>query len=351
MRYKLLVVFLLVNLSACSFQANIITPPPTSTIPPEPSATLAFPSDIPPLPTFTPIPTSTFTQVAPPTALQENVSGAYSIRFAPGGTYADIVDSLSAGTSKTYSINALKGQVMSISIHQSLDGDWTVIPMKIVGANGQTLCPPQENRECYFWRGVLPSTQDYLVTLTPETDVVNFTMRVAIDPPGTTTQEFQYLSASGDTSFSYTDEFAPTRFPGLQLYKVEPDVALEMIDSQLYENTNLIEAYYLFGSTDENDIVESCTQPISFGGTENIVGEVNVNGKQFVRSEGGGVGAGNIYEQIYHRTVINGYCYEITFFFHYANIGNYSPDAGIKEFDHTALMQKFESILSTLVIK
>jgi hypothetical protein len=81
------------------------------------------------------------------------------------------------------------------------------------------------------------------------------------------------------------------------------------------------------------------------------VGDVTINGNKFVRSEGAGVGAGNIYEQIYHRAVINGSCYEVTFYFHYTNIGNYAPDAGIKEFDRAALLQRFESILSTLVIK
>ncbi len=350
MRYKILVFLLLASLSACSFQAQIVTPesliPATETELPSvtpPAALTNTPTPNPPpadivLPTITSIP------------LQE-VSGVYPIRFAPNGTYADVVDSLFVGESKTYSINAMKGQVMSISVRQGFEGDWTVVPMKIVGADGQTLCPPQENRECYFWRGLLPSTQDYLVTLTPYVDIMNFTLRVAVNPPGTTTQEFQYVSADRSAAFSYTDEFAPTRFSGPQLYKVEPDVALELVDSQFYLNTNLSEAYLLFGSTSESNTVENCTQPVSFGGEEMIVGEVNINGNQFVRSESAGVGAGNIYEQIYHRAVLNGHCYEVVFFFHYTNIGNYSPDSGIKEFDRDALMQKFEDILSTLVIR
>ena len=95
----------------------------------------------------------------------------------------------------------------------------------------------------------------------------------------------------------------------------------------------------------------NCTQPVSFGGQENVVGDVNINGIHFVRSEGAGVGAGNVYEQIYHRTVNNGYCYEVTFYFHYGNIGNYDPSLGIKEFNRDMLLQKFESILATLIIK
>ena len=147
------------------------------------------------------------------------------------------------------------------------------------------------------------------------------------------------------------DDFAPTRFPGPLVYKVEPEIVLQLIDLPFYVNTNLVEAYLLFGSTDESSAVATCTEPVSFGGGESIVGDVNINGNKFVRSEGAGAGAGNVYEQIHHRAAINGYCYEVTFFFHYANIGNYAPNLVVQEFDLTALMQKFEGILSTLVIK
>lgn len=351
MRYKLLVLLLLAGLTACSFHAQVLTPesiiPMTETEMPSaiPSPVLTNTSTPNPSPADLNVPPTLTSTPLPP------ISGVYPIRFAPNGTYVDVVDSLQAGTSKTYSVDALKGQVMSISINQRPEGDWVYIPIQITGADGTVLCPPTINTECTFWRGILPATQNYFVKLTPVNDVMNFTLRVAVDPPGTTTQEFQYVSADPSAAFSYTDEFAPTRFPGPQLYKMEPDIALGLVDSQFYLNTNLSEAYLLFGSTNESDTVQNCTQPASFGGEERIVGQVNINGVPFVRSEGAGVGAGNIYEQIYHRTVLNGYCYEVTFFFHYTNIGNYSPDSGVKEFDRSALMQKFEGILSTLVIR
>jgi hypothetical protein len=239
---------------------------------------------------------------------------------------------------------------MSVSIHQGSEGDWVDIPMQITGADGTVLCPQNINVECAFWRGALPSTQNYFVKIAPTNVALNFTLRVAINPPGVVTQTFQYTNVKQNITFSYMDDFAPTRFPGPQVYKVEPEIALEMIDSQFYVKTNLIEAYLLFGSTNDSRIVATCTQPISFGGSENVVGDVVINGNKFVRSEGAGVGAGNVYEQVYHRIALNGYCYEVTFFFHYANIGNYPPDSGVKEFDRTPLLQKFESVLSTLVI-
>ncbi len=344
MRYRLLSFLLLFALSACSFQVETVTPPPPATNPPAASTAVISPSDIPPL--TTPV----LTPVASSTPLQEN-AGVYAIQFAPGGTYVDVMDSIPVGSSRTYSINAMKGQVMSISIRLGAFSGWTVIPMKIVGADGTTLCPSKEFLSCYFWRGVLPATQDYFVTLAPEVDVTDFAIRVAIDPPGTTSQSFPYLSSDQALSFSYTDEFAPVLFPELYISKFTPELALQFIDSKSLDDTNLIEAYFLFGSSNDPGLVKSCTQPVSLGGEETVTGEVNVNGVSFTRSESAGLGAGNIYEETYYRTVKDGYCYEVTFLMHSANIGNYAPDSGIREFDRDLLTRKMEGILSTLVIK
>ena len=351
MRYRSLFIILLVSLSACTYQVQVITPEPSTSL--EDTATQPA--------TLAPIETSTPTLLPPPTALSvlptftstalPQIAGVYPIKFSPNGTYIDVADSILSGASKTYSISALKGQIMSISIHQSSDGDWAYMPMQITGADGTVLCLLIANTECTFWRGTLPATQNYFVKLSPPSDVLNFTLRVAINPPGAVTQSFQFNNIKQNATFSYTDDFAPVRFPGPQVYKVKPEISLAMIDSQLYLKTNLIEAYLLFGSTNENSTVETCMQPGSFGGLESVVGEVSINGIMFVRSESSGVGAGNIYEQIYHRAVNNGYCDEVTFYFHYANIGNYSPDSGVKEFDRDALIEKFESVLSTLLIK
>ena len=228
---------------------------------------------------------------------------------------------------------------------------WGYLTMRLTGADGTVLCPAQVDRECTFWRGVLPATQDYLIKLTPVNALQKFTLRVAINPPGKQTQSFQFVSQDPHASFTYTDKFAPVRFPGVEVYKITPEIALDFIDTQSYLNTNLSQAYLLFGLSSDAGILQTCTQPISFGGPEQIVGEVNINGIQFVHSQGGGVAAGNTYEQTYYRAAYNGSCYEVTFFVHYGNIGAYAPDSGVKEFDRAALTQKFESILSSLIIR
>jgi len=107
----------------------------------------------------------------------------------------------------------------------------------------------------------------------------------------------------------------------------------------------------MFGSSNDTSIVESCTQPASIGGLETVLDEVNINGVTFTHSEATGVGAGNIYEQTFYRVVQQGVCYEVSFLMHSGSIGAYSPELGIKEFDRATLLQKFQGILSTLVIK
>jgi len=347
MRYRFLFLLLLLTLSACTFQVDVLTPEPvlenlTSTsYSPEPGMLTATP---PPFPTFT------FSPTIPPSPIPSDL-GTYPIRFAPNGTYIDVVDTILAGTSKTFSINAMKGQVMSISIHQSAEGNWTVIPIKIVGADGKTICPSKVDGGCSSWRGVLPASQDYFVTLMPVIDVEDFTLRVAINPPGTTSQSFQYVSKNNKAIFSYPDDFAPTRYPEYPVNKIEPEYAISYLNVQAFTDTNLVEAYFLFGSSDNTDVVGSCLQVSAQVPNEQLVGNVSINGRQFVRSEGGGVATGNFYEQIISRTVDNGTCYEVTFLIHSFSTGAFLPQTVIAEYDRTTLLQKFEAILSTLIIK
>ena len=348
MRYRFFLMVLISSLTACTFQVNILTPEQTA---PDlrTSTPVALDAQI-PTATLPPLSTSTSAPTGVPSTIPDNM-GIFPINFEVNGTYADIVDTILMGTSKTYSVTALEGQSMSVSIRQPEEGNWTIIPIEVVGADGTVLCPAAAKADCYFWRGVLPATQEYFIKLTPFVDVLNFTLRVAINPLGASVQSFQYLSGSQSVSFSYSDEFAPVRVPSLPVYKTQPEFTLQYINSSSYANTNLSEAYFIFGSSNDANIVASCTQPAFLGGLETIEGEVKLNGVSFTRSAAIGVGAGNIYEQIYHRVVHNGICYEVTFLMHSGSIGAYAPELGIKEFDRAAVLQKFEGILSTLMIK
>ncbi len=148
-------------------------------------------------------------------------------------------------------------------------------------------------------------------------------MRVAIDPPGTVSQTFKYADPQGRFALSYSDDFAPAYYNGGEVTKTPPVFALQYIDTRQLTSTNLGEVYFLLGVSDDPQQVSICTQPVSLGGPETVLGETTVNGVDFTKSEATGVGAGNIYEQVYFRTVYDGSCYEITYFVHYGNIANY----------------------------
>ena len=346
MKFKI-ICLLLLSTTACTFQVDIIeTPtaqPSERTFSPPATAASTLSLDLSATPS--PLPTLSPTSTTAPASVSKPGGSIYPVQFAPNGTYVDILDSVPAGQSKTYSVNAMKGQVMSISFHQNEESEWTYLTLTIIGADRSVLCDT-----CAFWRGVLPASQDYFVTVTPSADALNFMMRVAIDPPGAATQSFVYENKYRNASLSYTDRFAPAFFPSAVATRIAPELALQFIDSEFYSGTNLIEAYFLFGSSTDPQIVADCTQPAPDGPGETVVGGVNVHGVSFTKSESIGAAAGNVYEQTYYRAAENGTCFEIVYFLHSGNIGNYNAGS-VTEFDHAALLQKFDEILSTFTLQ
>jgi hypothetical protein len=347
MRFKLLTLFLIFAISACTFQVDVIeTPTPGGAVLPIDSSTST------PIPTAdhsaTPpsLPTLSVTNTSLPASVGGPADPVHPIQFAPGGTYADIIDSIKAGESKTYSVRAMKGQVMSVSFRQNDEAQWSYITLRIIGADGSLLCAD----DCQFWRGALPATQDYFVTVTPAADASEFMMRVAVNPLGAATQSFPYENKYRNGTLSYTDAFAPGSLQGAPMYRIPPELTLQYIDTQSYADTNLIEAYLLFGSSTDSQVVSTCTEPVVLDAAETVVGEVTFNGVSFTKTESSGVGAGNVYEQTHYRAARNGTCFEFTYFIHYGNIGNYDPST-VTEFSQEALLQSFDEVFSTFTLR
>lgn len=340
-----------VALSACNLAAA--TPAALN------QATLAAPAI---QPTFTPIPplapTSALILPTPtqsaaqatayptPTALPAPQSlSSNDIVFDKGGTFKDIAGNVPANGIKTYKLGAMQGQVMSVSI----TGGY--FPLEIRGRDGTTLCPAKTNEECSFWRGTLPLTQDYYVTVKSGGMGTDFTLRVAINPPGKAEQYFTFGDANLGITLTYADFFAPGRIPASLNNKTNLGFALQLIDTGSYVNTNLGEAYLAVGSSADPQVVSACGQPNNTGGAPEVyVGNVNINGYTFAYSTSTGVGAGNIYDQYIYRAVNNGKCYEAIGFVHYGNIGNYVPGV-VKEYDLAGLTQKFNNVLATIQLK
>ncbi|MBI3162720.1 MAG: hypothetical protein HYZ23_09430 [Chloroflexi bacterium] len=346
MKKEFFLLFLLFLLASCASPVIPLVESPVV----EDTALPVLPATFTPIPTFTetPLPTAGFPTFVAPTALpgQPNV-----IQFAAGGTYADVTDVIPMGASKTYSVNAMKGQVMSVSVLPQIpDSGWGYVPMQIKGADGSVLCPQTLDQECSFWRGVLPGTQEYLVTLTPNGDVPQFVLRVAVNPPGTDFQYFQYQDPATGFSLAYSDAFVPA-LPVPGNYKFPPQLSLRLVDSSVYENTNLGEVFLFAGGTAEAQIVAACMESnVSGGGSEIVVGNETINGYTFVHSTADGAGAGNLYQQEIYRMANDGVCYEVIYYIHSSNIGNFPPGI-VTEFDRNLVVQRLSEVFSTLIIQ
>ena len=347
------ILFILLFTSACSFQVDVLQPQPTATVFPASPTSVATTSTlavITPTLTETPAtpPTNTSVPLPSPTLASSNSSFISPIKFAPNATSETIPGNIAEGASQIYSLGAFQGQMMSVSILPEKPELQNTFQLQITGRDGAILCP-KKDEACSFWRGVLPSTQEYLIKVKAQVSGA-FDMRVAIDPPGTVSQTFNYADPQGRFTLSYPDDFAPAYYNGGEVTKIPPGFSLQYIDTEQLNSTNLSEVYFLLGVSDDPQDVATCTQPLSLGAPETVLGETNVNGVSFTKSEATGVGAGNVYEQVYLRTVHNGSCYEVTYFVHYGNIGNYPPGT-VTEFDRTALYQQLDEILASLILK
>jgi len=346
MKIFLSLLFLAVFLSACAAPtvsesaaepAQVIQPIPTLTFTPMPALTAVPP---------TVAPTEAFPTYTPPTV---EAGQPIEIRFSVNGTYVDVTDDIVTGGSKTYSVNAMQGQVMSVSILPQTSAAST-ISMQIKGKDGSVLCPKFADEQCLFWRGMLPASQDYFITLTPDGEGVQFVMRVAINPLNMGFKYFDFNSATG-LSLTYPDTFAPA-LPVQGNYKTEPVLTLQLIDSELYEKTNLSEVYLMFSSSSDSKVVSTCTEPNQNGGggPEYPAGEETVNGLTFVHTTTEGAGAGNYYQQEVYRTVQDNACHEVIFFIHFTNVSNYTPGT-VTEFNRDAVMRNLEAVLSMIKVQ
>jgi hypothetical protein len=293
-----------------------------------------------PIPTFTLAPTLTRAPTSTPVVTYDQSVKASRIRFDPNGTWMEITDSIPANDSKRYVLSAMQGQVMGVSILQG-----PAYSVHVAGVDNTLLNDPRYPLP--FWRGVLPSTQDYLVTI--ESQVSGpFTLRIAINPLGQAVQNFGFVDPQYAVSLRYTDEFAPTDVPIPIYIKGTPLLTLGFIDPTFYSpRTNLSEAYLVLAASVDPAVVSTCTQPSSQF-AEAVTGQVNINSYTFTRSEFTGAAAGNRYDQVTYRTVWEGKCFEVVFLIHSTNIGNYTPGT-VVEYDRPLLLGKFESVLSSFI--
>jgi hypothetical protein len=101
------------------------------------------------------------------------------IRFAPGDTSAVVEGSLTAGDSRHYVLHALAGQRMIVD-PRATQGQVRLI---ISGADGQVLLSGNAGRPGGVYDGILPTTQDYLITVQAEGGTgADYVLEITIPP-------------------------------------------------------------------------------------------------------------------------------------------------------------------------
>ncbi len=106
--------------------------------------------------------------------------------------------------------------------------------------------------------------------------------------------------------------------------------------------TNFGDAKFTVGASSDPDAVAKCLVGDGYG---EKIEQVTVNGINYTKLNYSDAGAGNFYDVTSYRTIRDSQCYAIEYTIHSMNIGNYSPDQGIKEFDKI----KIQSILDGTV--
>jgi hypothetical protein len=150
--------------------------PPTSTpvsatpTPEPPTSTPEPPTPTPEPPTSTPVPATPTPEPPTPTATPETTR----IQFEPGTTSATVTGSIEQNDIEHYVLRALAGQTMEVFI-TSLHND---VLLDVLGADGTVLKRHPVGQP--YWRGELPSTQDYFINAVSVGGETDYTLAVII---------------------------------------------------------------------------------------------------------------------------------------------------------------------------
>lgn len=147
----------------------------------------------------------------------------------------------------------------------------------------------------------------------------------------------EFLLSGGE--LGYTVNWAQqSTSTGLMLAEV-------IIPRTFMPSTNFSEAKFTIGTSVDADAIENCLQYNL--GNQVTTTPVMINGREFTKINFSDAGAGNFYETTTYRTIYNNQCYAIEYIIHSTNIGNYSPDQGMVEFDKAKITSIIEGIVNS----
>lgn len=263
------------------------------------------------------------------------------IQFDPGATTWTTEFDTDRGDFRRYELYALGDQVMQVFVTgQGTDFD-------IRAANGTVLTGNERRKP--FWRGVLPSSQDYRIELrTADRDWVenSASLSIAIAPRGQDSQTWTYSDPDGQFTLEYSDYFAldPER-EFLSMSRGDERLRLTFVGTDFMDGTNLEGAFVSVARSDDPEIVADC---LTTGEYERDLGRATINDQLFSRSEFSDGGMGRFYNQTTYRTVYAGSCYEIALLEDVRTIGHGIPNDPRQEFDREGLLELMREVLFSL---
>lgn len=122
-------------------------------------------------------------------------------------------------------------------------------------------------------------------------------------------------------------------------------LAIVTVPKGFQPGTNFSEAKFTVGVSSDKKAVDTCIKNDGM----NADVPVRINGIDFMQFALNDAAAGNRYDTVSYRTVFKNKCYAVETLVHYTNIGNYSPDQGIKEFDRGAIDQILENMVNSFI--
>jgi membrane-bound inhibitor of C-type lysozyme len=156
----------------------------------------------------------------------------------------------------------------------------------------------------------------------------------------------QFTDSAGTFTFRYPESVAVTGgtsdfTPGWSAGETTSGILLARgtLGRGFQQSTNFSNATFTVGTSVEPSAVASClagatSTRISNGVTYSVIGESDA-------------AAGNRYDTTKYRTLRDNQCYSVEYTIHSTNLGNYSPDQNIREFDRAAVTAVLEEMFSS----
>jgi hypothetical protein len=171
-------------------------------------------------------------------------------------------------------------------------------------------------------------------TTPPPSNISTFT-----DPNNTFSFEYNpsFSVTAGDGQPTIDWRMNSNNLNGILLAKVS-------VPKEYIPNTNFSDARLTIGMSGDNQALKTC---FAKDQNETVGGQEMIGGYPFAKFTANDAGAGNFYETTSYRAILGQYCYVVEYTIHSSNIGNYSPDQGITEFDKTKIQNELENIVTS----